>query len=147
DANGARDIFLRDMQAGTTVRVSVATGGAEANGPSRAPTLSADGAYIAFHSAASNPVAGATTGVNDVFVRNVAAVTTVRVSVSSAGAQAIHPSAANFQLGSFNPSISRTGRYVAFASLANNLTDGDSAGQYSATDANQALDIFVHDRD
>ncbi|WP_221030636.1 beta strand repeat-containing protein [Actomonas aquatica] len=147
DANGTRDIFVRDRTAGTTTRVSVATGGTEANGFSRSPSLTSDGGMVAFSSAASNLVAGDTNGIPDIFVHTVATGVTTRVSISSAGAQASDPSSANFQLGSINPSISATGRFVAFASLANNLTDGDAVGQYQGTDSNRSLDIFVHDRD
>ncbi len=147
DTNGARDIFLRDLVANTTVRVSVSSGGVQANGDSNTPSISQDGAYVAYGSLASNLVANDTNGVSDIFVYNRAAGTTVRVSVSSSGAQAIDPSAAGKQLGSINPNISATGRYVTFASLANNLTDGDALGQYSAADANNAVDVFVVDRD
>ncbi len=147
DTNGVRDIFLRDTVAGTTTRVSVATDGTQGNGLSRSPSITADGSQIAFSSASSNLVAGDTNGVPDIFVHTVATGTTVRVSVTSGGAEAVDPSAVGFQLGSINPSISATGRYVAFASLANNLTDGDAVGRYQAADSNNALDIFVHDRD
>lgn len=147
DTNASRDIFLRDTQAGTTVRVSVATGGTEGNGASRSPSISADGAYVAFHSLASNLIAGDTNGVADVFVHEVATSATSRVSISTAGAEATDPSGGGFQLGSVNPSISSTGRFVTYASMANNLTDGDSLGQYQATDANGAIDVFVRDRD
>lgn len=156
DTNGVRDVFVRDVTGGTTVRVSVATSGAEANGPSRAPSLNrnpgnaADGRYIAFGSEATNLVTGDTNGVSDVFVRDGVGGTTSRVSVSSSGAQAIdptNPSVTGSHLGSINPSISATGRYVAYASLANNLAPGDAQGRYSATDNNNALDIFVTDRD
>ena len=147
DTNATRDIFLRDMTNDTTVRVSVSSGGTEGNGASRSPTISADGAHVAFHSLASNLVAGDTNGVSDVFSHTVAASTTVRVSVSTAGTEATDPSGGGFELGSINPSISSTGRFVAFSSMANNLTDGDALGQYQATDANGALDVFVRDRD
>ena len=40
DTNNARDVFARDRQAGTTVRVSVDSGGAQANGQSFAPAVS-----------------------------------------------------------------------------------------------------------
>src|SRR3989442_634945 len=53
---------------------------------------------------------------------------TVRVAVDSAGAQG--------NSGSFVPSLSATGRWVAFASGATNLVAGDT---------NTATDIFVHD--
>lgn len=147
DGNAVRDIFLRDVTNGTTVRVSVDATGGDSDGASRSPSLSADGAYVAFHSLADDLVANDTNAVADVFVRDIAAGTTTRVSVSTAGTEASDPSPSPFQLGSFNPSISASGRYVSFASLANNLTDGDSVGQYQTSDSNGALDIFVRDRD
>ncbi|MDG2008523.1 MAG: hypothetical protein P8K76_01955 [Candidatus Binatia bacterium] len=57
DTNGQVDVFIRDLQAGTTVRVSVASNGAEANGASgdtsRAFFLE-DGAVLVFGTQASN---------------------------------------------------------------------------------------------
>jgi len=44
--------------------------------------------------------------------------------------QGTDPMAVGFKLGSINPTISADGRYVAFASLDNNLTAGDGVGQY-----------------
>lgn len=153
DTNGVRDVFLRDVVAGTTARVSVSSAGVQADGSSRSPSLNRasgsanDGRYVAFASDAANLVAGDTNGVSDVFVFDRVSSTTVRVSVSSAGAQAVDSSAVGFRIGSINPSISSSGRYVAFASTADNLTPGDAAGRYASTDANQALDVFVVDRD
>ncbi len=153
DANGVRDVFLRDVTAGTTVRASVSSGGVGGNGASRAPALNRnpgnanDGRFVVFGSEASNLVAGDTNGVSDIFVYDRVAATTVRVSVSSAGAQATDPSPAGFQLGSINPSINASGRYVTFASLADNLTAGDANGRSAATDSNGAVDVFVVDRD
>ncbi len=70
DTNGSQDVFLRDRLAGATERVSVATGGGQANGDSFTPAISADGRYVAFHSLASNLVAGDTNDTSDVFVRD-----------------------------------------------------------------------------
>ena len=53
-----------------TRRVSVGSGGAQANGDSYEPAISADGRYVAFSSDASNLVAGDTNGATDVFVRD-----------------------------------------------------------------------------
>lgn len=148
DSNALRDIFVRDRTGAATARVSVATAGAQATGgASRTPSISADGRYIAYASEATNLVAGDTNAVSDIFVHDRTTTTTVRVSVSTAGTQAVDPSGAGFQLGSINPSISSTGRYVAFASLASNLTAGDNVGQSQAADSNASLDIFVRDRD
>lgn len=68
DTNEKADIFLHDLQTRTTVRMSVATGGTQAAGGSYWPSLSADGRFVAFESAAANLVPGDTNGVSDVFV-------------------------------------------------------------------------------
>src|SRR5439155_1114568 len=70
-----------DRVAGTTERVSVASGGAQGNGDSGFPIISADGRFVAFDSLASNLVAGDTNGSEDVFVRDRLARTTTLVSV------------------------------------------------------------------
>ncbi|PKN62225.1 MAG: hypothetical protein CVU57_25645, partial [Deltaproteobacteria bacterium HGW-Deltaproteobacteria-15] len=110
-------------------RVSVSSDGSEGNGPSSYPRLSADGRYIVFQSGASNLVPGDTNGSSDIFVHDRQTEATSRVSVSSGG------SAGNG--GSFLPSISADGRYVAFESNASNLVPGDTNG---------FCDIFIHDR-
>jgi Tol biopolymer transport system component len=129
DTNGVSDIFVRDRQTGTTVRASVATGGAQADGASYYPSISADGRYVAFLSHATNLVPGDTNGLEEIFVRDRQTGTTERVSVATGGAQAD-----GF---SFLPSISADGRYVAFSSTATNLVTGDT---------NHAEDVFVRDR-
>lgn len=129
DTNGIYEVFVRDLLTGTTTRVSVDSAGAQANGYSDNPSISADGRYVAFRSQASNLVAGDTNGVADVFVHDRLTQETTRVSVASAGTEAGGEST--------YPSISGDGRYVAFQSLAGNLV---------AADTNAAEDIFVHDR-
>ena len=129
DSNGADDIFVRDRQAGTTTRVSVAPGGADPNYGSVSPALSADGRVVAYASDASNLVAGDTNNLRDIFVYDRQAGTTSRVSVSSAGAEA--------DLESATPALNADGRYVAFSSFADNLILGD---------LNEGSDIFVRDR-
>jgi hypothetical protein len=71
DTNSALDVFVRERQAGTTTRVSADFFGREANGVSGIGSISADGGYVAFHSAASNLVAGDSNGTFDVYVRAV----------------------------------------------------------------------------
>jgi Tol biopolymer transport system component len=122
------DIYFRDRQSGTIVRVSVDPSGNPANGPCVYPSMSPDGRYVAFVGLATNLVSGDTNGRNDVFVRDRLSGTTDRVSTDSAGAQGNGDSAM--------PSISEGGRYVAFASGATNLVNGDT---------NSAFDVFVHD--
>lgn len=116
---GETDIFIRDRKLGTTRRVSVGPGGAQANGSSSKPALSADGRFVAFESDATDLVPGDTNGWRDVFVRDRAAGTTERVSVSSAGVQG--------HADSLLPTISADGRFVAFTSFAGLVPGGFSS--------------------
>ena len=134
DTNRASDVFVRDRVAGTTVRVSVAGGGAQARGGSQRPAISTDGRVVGFVSAASNLVGSDTNFAVDVFVRDLAQGATERVSVSSAGRQSyvgFTPDLAH------RPSLSADGRLVAFASRSASLVRGDR---------NFAGDVFVRDR-
>lgn len=81
DTNGAEDVFVRDLRTGTTVRASLASDGTQPNGDSEIGKLSANGRFVAFRSYASNLVPNDTNGRWDVFVRDLVAGTTVRVSV------------------------------------------------------------------
>jgi hypothetical protein len=129
DTNGKNDIFVHDRQTGTTMLVSISSGGIQANQHSDNPSVSADGRYIAFESAATNLVSGDTNEQVDIFVHDILTRTTSRVSVSSTGEQADGTSV--------RPAVSSTGRYVTFQSMATNLVTGDTGYKY---------DIFVHDR-
>jgi Tol biopolymer transport system component len=129
DTNSARDIFVRDLPAGATTRVSVGPAGVQANGISSAPALSADGRYVAFYSSASNLVSGDTNGAADIFVHDRQTGLTTRVSVGPGGVQPNSHSRA--------PALSADGRFVAYTSSANNLAPGDT---------NAADDIFVYDQ-
>jgi Tol biopolymer transport system component len=70
DMNDAQDIFVHDRVVGETIRVSVASSGAEAQGDSDWRAISADGRYVAFQSDAANLVSGDTNENRDVFVRD-----------------------------------------------------------------------------
>lgn len=128
DTNARADIFIRDSLLGITRRISVASDGAQANDTSSDPVISADGRFIAYRSDASNLVPGGGSPQGDIFLRDVEAGTTTRVSVASNGGEA--------NSWSFSPSISANGRYVAFQSQANNLVPGDT---------NARFDVFVRD--
>jgi len=129
DTNYAADIFVHDRVTGETTRVSVTSDGTQGDGTSASPVISIDGRYITFTSSSSNLVLGDINGHEDIFVHDRVTGKTTRVSVSSEGGYG--------DFGSFNPSISGDGRYVAFDSDADNLVVGDT---------NIASDIFVHDR-
>lgn len=130
DLNESEDVFVRFRGPPSTLLVSATPGGVPGNGDSLRPFVSGDGNFVAFRSQASNLVPGDTNGQWDIFVRDLAAGTTERVSVSSAGAEADHDS--------FEPGLSDDGRFVVFRSMASNLVAGDD---------NNRGDIFVHDRD
>jgi Tol biopolymer transport system component len=98
--------------------------------PQASLSSSADGARIAFVSSAADLVPGDANGVADVFVRDLAAGTLTRVSVSSSGAEGHRASS--------NAEISADGRFVVFSSLASNLAPADTNG---------VLDVFVRDID
>jgi Tol biopolymer transport system component len=121
DTNGARDVFVRDRRAGTTTRVSLGRGGAQANGASsrggRGRAITQDGRYVTFESGASNLVAGDTNGTYDVFVRDLARGVTARVSLTQGGGQADGSSG--------RPALSGDGRVVVFESYARNLVPRD----------------------
>src|SRR5947207_2433895 len=135
DTNGRSAVFVHDRRSGTTERVSVDSAGDQGNSYSGTiirdygVTMSADGRFVAFVSAATNLVAGDTNGVADVFVHDRQTRTTERVSVDSAGTEG--------NGASIFSEISADGRFVAFWSSATNLVPGDTNG---------VADVFVHDR-
>ncbi|RLD04087.1 MAG: hypothetical protein DRI32_06335, partial [Chloroflexi bacterium] len=69
DGNLAGDVFVHDRQSGVTTRVSIDSNGVEGNGNSQRTSISSDGRYVAFQSAANNLLAiPDTNGVDDIFV-------------------------------------------------------------------------------
>ena len=129
DSNGEYDVFVRDRLLGITERISVNSSGVGGNDRSLCPSISDDGRFVAFASAATNLVDDDTNGLGDIFVRDRIAGTTERVSISSQGVQGDGDS------WSF-PAISADGHCVAFVDRARNLVPGDT---------NQQGDAFVHD--
>jgi Tol biopolymer transport system component len=135
DTNGVGDLFVRDVRTGRTERVSVASNGHQADAASYGASISADGRFVAFTSAASNLVPGDTNGTFDVFVRDLVRGVTRRVSVSSRGAQAADQADSTTAL-TQEQTISWDGRFVVFESVASNLVPGDTNG---------VKDVFVRD--
>ncbi|HEU4733172.1 MAG TPA: Ig-like domain-containing protein [Kofleriaceae bacterium] len=128
DSNARLDVFRHDRVTGETIRVSVATGDAQASGSSGVPDVSEDGNRVVFASTAFDLVAGDSNGSSDIFLRDIAAATTTRVSLGSAGGQG--------DQGSTSPVISGDGNHVAFVSTATNLVDVDNDG---------LADVFARD--
>ena len=128
DTNADRDVFRRDLQTATTIRVSVATGGAEVFADSNRLAMSRDGRYVAFDSFANTLAASDPDNFADVFVHDVTSSATTHVSVDNRGGDVINAV-------SQEPAISGDGRYVAFAST------GDLDFEFLDADR----EIFVRD--
>jgi Tol biopolymer transport system component len=112
-----------------TLRVSITTGGAQGDGASFSPSISAGGRFVTFSTYAAL-VPGDTNGFGDVYVRDRKLHETKRISISSRGIQG-HGNC-------LSSSISAYGRFVAFDSFANTLVPGDTNG---------VMDVFVRDRE
>jgi Tol biopolymer transport system component len=125
DRNRVRDVFVRDLRRSTTSRASISSAGVEGDGPSGKPSISANGRIVAFPSAAANLVKSDGNGFEDIFVRDRARGTTVRVSVGREG-EANGSSLASL--------VSADGKLVAYSSDASNLVPDDFNG---------ALDVFL----
>ena len=122
--NGFNQIFVQNIITGQTVRVTNGFNGANPNGSSYAPVISADGRYVVFHSLASNLVPGDNNNHQDIFLYEVPLLDRVnpgnplaskltKISNSSTGSDA--------NAGSFYPSISSTGNRIVFESEATTL--------------------------
>ena len=124
DTNGADDVYVRDLQAGTLVRASVATGGVQANGSSGEPAIDDGGAHVAFSSRASNlEPGGDTNGKIDIYWRDLGSDTTVAVSRATGAAGPLADGDCS------SPAISGDGLGVAFQSRAANLGGGAPQSQ------------------
>jgi Tol biopolymer transport system component len=126
DPNGKGGIFRRDLERRKTERISVSSAGAVEDRTSWPGAISANGRFVAFGSYSTNLVPGDTNERKDIFLRDVSARRTMRVSVSSGGAQGKRKSD--------DPAISGDGRLVAFRSNSWNLV---------AHDTNATSDVFV----
>lgn len=129
DANGYEDLFVYDVTTGLTERVNVSTEDVQGHIGAYEVILSPDGGFAVFFSAASNHVLGDTNSQLDIFVRDIDAGTTERVSVGSLGEQGFGEC--------LYPAISDGGRFITFDSASDNLILGDE---------NMERDIFVIDR-
>ena len=102
DGNGSSDVFRYDRQTKTTVLVSAGVGGNPA-GTSDSPSISDDGNVVAFVSQAGDVIVPENTGQGrQVFVRDIAAGTTERISKAADGGPADSEA--------YGPSISGDGR-------------------------------------
>ena len=130
DTNFETDTFVHDRVTGITELVSRSSNGVQAaSGVTGNTAISANGRFVAFSSSANFFAANDTNGTPDIFVHDRVTGETEPVSVNSAG-----------ELGNSSsryPFLSEDGRFVSFFSSSTNLVDND---------LNNAVDLFVHDR-
>lgn len=129
DQNTVYDIYLHDRRHGVTELVSRGLSGGAANHESQRPSISDDGRFVVFESWASDLVDGDGNFYSDVFLADRESGRMQIMSVGNEGQQAD-----NVNGGAV---ISGDGRYVAFSSLAGNLTPNDF---------NRMFDVYVRDR-
>ncbi|MEU6058553.1 hypothetical protein [Streptomyces sp. NPDC047097] len=130
DTNGQSDVFLRDLARHTTTRISLAPGGAQAEGgPSHLGQLSADGRTVVFESAAGNLTSDDTNDGYDLFARDLRTGTVELLTRSVDGP---------FNGWTGSVALDARARTVVFDSESDRLVAGDSNG---------ASDVFaVHRR-
>ena len=124
------DIFLRDVDVGTTIKVSKTLSGAPAGGSSTFPAVSADGRFVVYQSTSSVLAPDNPAGRWNVFLFDRETGATERISVDTNGGPANGDSE--------EPRISADGRYIVFQSAARDLVDDD---------ASSWQDVFLHDRE
>jgi len=128
DTNGAEDVFVHIRSLKTTERVSVSSGGVQADAHCYLPSISADSIILVFFSGSTNLVDNDTNGQEDVFFHDRSVGVTVRASVSTSGAQA--------KWGGRTPVVSANGLVISFHSPSPDLVPDDT---------NEREDIFVHE--
>lgn len=131
---GTWHIYLRDLQTATTTLVDADTN--NAGSPvtyTTVPSVSGDARFVAFECADGGLVPNDNNHNQDVFVRDLVAGTNELISIA-------HPSLASVTPNRFSLhsafSASADGRYIAYASAADNLVSGDTNG---------FRDVFVRD--
>lgn len=134
DANGHYDIFLRDTELDTTIRVSKGMAGAEPNESSHWPEITEDGAYVLYSSSASNLVPGDTNSDADLFLYTVATGAVERVSLTHLGLEA----GAGVQVGRDLYDLSDDGRYIVFTSSGDDFV--------TILTSNASRNVYLRDR-
>jgi Tol biopolymer transport system component len=127
------EVFVHDRTTGETTLISRNSDGTQGNNISAYASVSADGRYVAFPSKADNLVIRDVNGFADVFLHDRETGRTELISRHGDGTQGNNDSG----LSNGDVRISADGRYVTYASLADNLVDGDTNG---------GKDVFLYDR-
>lgn len=118
DTDALDDVYVKDLSTGDITLASTSATGTKGNDVSDNPDLSADGAKVAFASAATNFDPADTDSVFDVFVKDLSTGDITLASTSDTGIKGDGDS--------FSASLSADGARVAFASRATNLDPADT---------------------
>ena len=144
------NLLLHDRQTKQSEFILATVDGEDPNSYSFAPSLSADGRFIAFVSRASNLVPRDTNEQADVFVLDRDTGQIERVSVAPDGTEADGPSGAEpaHEMVSGKTDISADGRFITFASAASNLTSepGLMCEDYRGY-TRPCYNTYLHDRE
>jgi Tol biopolymer transport system component len=127
----AQDILAWSRLTGLLALVSVNNGGVAGDGSSYLPDVSADGRFVVFESESLNLVPDDRQGFRDVFLRDRAESTTIRLSDP--------PGPDEADGASRHARLSGDGRFVVFESAAINLVAGDSNNRWDVYLADLAL--------
>ena len=142
DTNAHSDVFLKNLLTGEIKMVSVDPEGNPGDANSTFAFPSDEGRFVAFVSRSTNLVDDDDNSSLDVFVRDMEAGETIRVSVNSDGEEGdadsgfSHASPGVDLEFAIPVRLSADGRFVSFVSDATNLDDNDT---------NDLLDVFVRD--
>lgn len=121
DTNGTGDVFVKDLAEGSVTLVSQAADGTRGSGFSGNATISADGRYVAFYSAAPNLVDTDHNGWYDVFVKDLRTGAIERLGVAPDGSTGT-PTIMTFN---WHPVFSADGSTITFTSPSRSLLPGD----------------------
>ena len=149
--NDHAQVFVRDTCEGAAAEcqprtnlLSVTTDGSAGNDDSGSPSISADGRYVAFSSAATNLLSDAPSG-RQVYLRDMC----VGASSSCAPSTQLISTDLNGALvgtESILPSVSASGRFVAFVAMTPSHPKSSARAKGSASSANSGLrQVFVRD--
>ena len=119
------DVYVRDLLTDQVELISVRPDGKDATSPSYAGAISATGRFVVFSSLSNALVPGDTNNAFDVFIRDRELKTTERVSINSAGQQAVGHSPGNYR-DPHQMDVSDDGRFVAFSTTAAQFGVGGS---------------------
>jgi Tol biopolymer transport system component len=151
--NGTKQILLKDTCLGaatecvaSSTTISVAEDGSAGNADSHSVSMTPDGRYLAFSSAATNLAQDAPTGAQ-VYVRDTCNGATASCKASTK-LVSVDETGKLTGLAAVQPSISATGRFVAFVAETPGAVTGSASGarrSFAPTPSNGLRQIFVRD--